>query len=330
MFLTPGSRARARLTSLWKAIGPAIYYTGGQVLIGTKIANTSTYLEINRNAAGPQLPVGGLDQVRITAADGNPAAFVSDSFSQQGFFIMRRANGTGANKTAIMGGNAIAAVFGQGYDGSAYSGAAAGIDVTAFNNWSGADHSALVRVYTTPLGSTTLQEVSRFSASGGLSVGTTTDAGNGNALLSGFLNTGGFARVSSQFDKTSDAALANVPGLSATLAAGKSYFFRAVLFTAANVAGGVQASIAGTATATAVRYEALVHDAAAVKAQTRATALGTAVGGVTAVTAAKIEIEGLITVNAGGTLTVQFAQNASNATASSVLTGSTLSVLQIT
>jgi hypothetical protein len=92
----------------------------------------------------------------------------------------------------------------------------------------------------------------------------------------------------------------------------------------------VQAAIGGSASATAVRYEALVHDAAAVKAQARATALGTAVGGVTAVSAAKVEIEGLITVNAGGTLTVQFAQNASNGTASSVLTGSYLQVFQVT
>ena len=48
-----------------------------------------------------------------------------------------------------------------------------------------------------------------------------------------------------------------------------------------------------------------------------------AVGGVTSVTAAFTQITGTITVNAAGTLTCQFAQNASNATASSVLVGST-------
>lgn len=53
------------------------------------------------------------------------------------------------------------------------------------------------------------------------------------------------------------------------------------------------------------------------------------VGGVTAVTAAYCRITGTITVNAGGTLTVQFAQNASDVTASSVLIGSTFIVQQM-
>jgi UDP-N-acetylglucosamine enolpyruvyl transferase len=45
------------------------------------------------------------------------------------------------------------------------------------------------------------------------------------------------------------------------------------------------------------------------------------------VTAAQIKINGTITVNAGGTLTVQFAQNgAVPATTSSVLVGSTFTV----
>lgn len=64
----------------------------------------------------------------------------------------------------------------------------------------------------------------------------------------------------------------------------------------------------------------------AVTVTTSATALATTVGGVTAVTAAYCRITGTITVNAGGTLTVQFAQNASNGTASSVLIGSSFVV----
>jgi hypothetical protein len=93
--------------------------------------------------------------------------------------------------------------------------------------------------------------------------------------------------------------------------------------------GGVQFSIAGTSTATSIIYEDLVNDANTNSAQTRATALATAVGGVTAVTNAYSKITGTITVNAAGTLTVQFAQNASNGTASSVLVGSTFVVTQI-
>jgi glycerol-3-phosphate dehydrogenase len=141
--------------------------------------------------------------------------------------------------------------------------------------------------------------------------------------------TKGTVRVATQFDKTSDATLANVTGLSVNVEASRTYRFKARLYTTSNSSGGVKAAIGGTATATAIIYEAITHNGAAVSAQTRATSLGTAVGGVTAVTAALIEIEGTIAVNAAGTLTVQFAQNASNGTASSVLVGSYFEVWEI-
>lgn len=137
------------------------------------------------------------------------------------------------------------------------------------------------------------------------------------------------ARNSAQFDKTSNTTLSDITGMSVTVAAAGVYSFEAILFTTSNVAGGVKAAIAGTATATAIAYEALVFNAAALAAQTRAAALAAAVGGVTAVTVALIRISGLITVNAAGTLTVQFAQNASNGAASSVLVGSHFRVNQI-
>lgn len=138
----------------------------------------------------------------------------------------------------------------------------------------------------------------------------------------------GQARVATQFDKTSDVALANITGLSVNVAAGKTYTFEAVLYTTSNVGGGVQAAIAGTATATSIIYEGETTAAAAIGAQTRAAALGTTVGGITTVTAARINIAGTITVNGAGTLTVQFAQNTSNGAASSVLVGSSLQVFE--
>jgi len=136
------------------------------------------------------------------------------------------------------------------------------------------------------------------------------------------------SRVSTQFDKTSSTTLSDVTGLTASLNAGKFYKFKATLYTTANVAGGVKAAIAGTATATTVIYEGMTMDAG-VATQTRATALGTAVGAVTTATAGFIEITGYIQCNASGTLTVQFAQNASNGTASSVLVGSDFQVQEI-
>jgi hypothetical protein len=130
------------------------------------------------------------------------------------------------------------------------------------------------------------------------------------------------SRVSTQFDKTSSTALANITGLTATVVAGKTYRFEATLYTTSNVGGGVQFAIAGTATATNIIYEGLTTDAG-LTTQGRGAALATSVGAVTAVTAAICKISGTISVNAAGTLTCQFAQNVSNGAASSVLVGST-------
>jgi hypothetical protein len=170
------------------------------------------------------------------------------------------------------------------------------------------------------------------SASDGLRVsdGTTTSfLGSQNLVLPGFIKSGGYTVVASDFSVTSSAALTNVTGLTCTVTAAKTYGFVATLFTTSNIAGGVQAAIAGTATATNIIYEGETTAAAALGAQTRASALGTSVGGLTATTAARIDICGTIVVNAGGTLTVQFAQNASNGTASVVKQGSFFKVWQI-
>ena len=130
------------------------------------------------------------------------------------------------------------------------------------------------------------------------------------------------ATVTTQFDKTSDITLANITGLTHNVVASERYTFEAILYTTSNASGGVKAAIGGTATATDIVYEAITIEGTSISAHTRATALATAVGGVTAVTAAYIRITGTITINAAGTLTCQFAQNASFGTASSVLVGS--------
>jgi hypothetical protein len=148
---------------------------------------------------------------------------------------------------------------------------------------------------------------------------------DGTTIGAGWLVDIGTSRTSAQFDKTTDTVLANVTGLTAPVISGRKYSFVAKLRTTSGSGGGVQVSIGGTATATSISYEGLTTNAG-LTTQSRGAALGTAVGAVTAVTAAYIEIKGTIVVNAGGTLTVQFAQNVSNGTASSVLINSTFEV----
>lgn len=138
----------------------------------------------------------------------------------------------------------------------------------------------------------------------------------------------GQARVSTQFDKT-NTTLANITGLTVNVKSGKSYYFKSVLFVDANATGGSKFAIAGTATATAIIYEITLTDDTT-KANTitsRQTTLGGSAGQA-GTTAGLCVIQGLITVNAAGTLTVQFAQNAASGT-SSVLVGSNFEVQSV-
>jgi hypothetical protein len=162
-----------------------------------------------------------------------------------------------------------------------------------------------------------------------LATAMTFQGGTQDCIAANFLGSAGFVRVSTQFDKTTDTALANVTGLSVTLTAGATYQFRAVLFITADAVGGQKYAMAGTCTATAIIYEVFTvsNPTNAIVISSKQTALAGSVGQAGS-TDDFTTIEGLITVNAAGTLTVQFAQNASNGT-SSVLVGSHMLVHKV-
>lgn len=136
-------------------------------------------------------------------------------------------------------------------------------------------------------------------------------------------------RVTTQFNKT-NTTLADVSGLSQNVQAGLTYIFEVVLFVDADATGGSKYAIAGTATATSIKYEVMLLDEGtdAYTIVSRQTALAGSVGQA-GTTAGLCVIKGYITVNAAGTLTVQFAQNAANGT-SSVLVGSHFVVQKVT
>ena len=128
-------------------------------------------------------------------------------------------------------------------------------------------------------------------------------------------------RVSGSDFTTTSSTLADVTGLSINVEAGKAYAFQAVLFTTSNIASGVKAAIAGTATATSITYESLVMQTGTTVPTTasRSTALAGTVANVTAVTVATIRIIGSILVNAAGTLTVQLATNTGSNTTTALI-----------
>jgi hypothetical protein len=129
------------------------------------------------------------------------------------------------------------------------------------------------------------------------------------------------AKVTTQFDKT-NTTLADVTGLSVPLAAGHTYAIRAVLHISPDATGGIKIATGGTATSTTYRHEyiAVRNDNNTIGATqasgTYQNAFSTS-GGVYY----DVTFEATILVNAGGTLTIQFAESSASGT-SSVLWGS--------
>jgi hypothetical protein len=138
------------------------------------------------------------------------------------------------------------------------------------------------------------------------------------------------ARNSAQFDKTVNTTLADVPGLSVALTSG-TYLFRAVIFTLLDnsiISGSGKIAFGGTCTASSFIAEPTIVEGITVAVPGRLSALGDAVVETQGVDIATFFVSGTITVNAGGTFTVEFAQSTPNGT-SSVLVGSTLEVTRI-
>lgn len=127
---------------------------------------------------------------------------------------------------------------------------------------------------------------------------------------------------------TTDTALATVTGMSVTLAASGIYYFRSHLKVTATANGGVQFALGGTATATGLQATFCNWNTTTQNVHENITALDTAAGDATAV-CTDATIEGVIEVNAGGTFTIDAAQNASHADTTTIHKYSSLWVTRI-
>lgn len=156
------------------------------------------------------------------------------------------------------------------------------------------------------------------------------------AILISYTRATGYATVpitqylicTSTLTKTSDAALANIPGFSATLVAGATYQFAIRAYGSSANNGGVSFGFSsGTATATSFNAAGFFVLGGTV-GNLSTTAIGTPLSSNTANGSFNL-ITGTFVCNAGGTFVIQFAQNASFATPSIVLANSTFTVERI-
>lgn len=138
------------------------------------------------------------------------------------------------------------------------------------------------------------------------------------------------SRTTAGFDKTSNTTLSNIPGLTATLDSGKTYYFEARIYTtAADAGGGVKFAIYSTVSKGGLIYDGITTQGSASR-QSRGTSWGNVVGEYTSATDAFTLISGTITgVTSNGTLTVQFAQNVSDGNTCTVMIGSVFIVSEI-
>lgn len=148
------------------------------------------------------------------------------------------------------------------------------------------------------------------------------------ATISGTIS-GNTVRQSATVTKNASTTLGDLTGLIQTVVPG-TYAFRAVLAGTAGASGGWKVAFKYTTTVVSVMQAtswAYTASAVAVAKTTTTTDQASLIAATTAYTAGVIE--GTIVVTTGGTVQLQFAQNASDGTDCTIVLGSTLQFTRI-
>jgi hypothetical protein len=135
--------------------------------------------------------------------------------------------------------------------------------------------------------------------------------------------------LTTQYDSSSNTQ-ANVTQLTTTVSPGGVYLFDALLFLAADVTRGFLARMGGSATATSYRAYAEWTESDLYTQETiQLTSLSSSISqDALSVPDFIVKMTGTITVNAGGTFGVRFANAISGVGTSSILVGSSLKIRQ--
>lgn len=172
----------------------ATFTSGGFFGLGTE-GNPQYGLVFSKNATtglalGSVAATGLIAEVDATSARMLLSSWGASTLGYDGI----AAGGTAASPTATTSGIQLNALGGRGYANGAYPTASAAlISEIALNSWTASDTSSYITFNTTPSGSTTRALAVQIQASGGVSIGSTTDPGIGSL----FANAAGAAATPS-------------------------------------------------------------------------------------------------------------------------------------
>jgi hypothetical protein len=124
--------------------------------------------------------------LHITPPDGRSGVVLAESFNGGGFYYFgRTAGGTAAAPTAATGGDMVG-LWGDAFDGTAYSGGTGGINIAVAGPFSASSHPTMIGFYVTAPGAGASQEAMRILPSGTVGIGTpyVNDYGVGGLVLS--------------------------------------------------------------------------------------------------------------------------------------------------
>jgi len=139
----------------------------GRVGIGATVPDVP--LEVSANAAALPSPVTG-SLLHVGNADATATRLTVDSFGAGGLpgIDLRRAAGTAASPTALTAAAGDGGLSWEGYDGSAWSSAAATVGTEAAENWTTGAHGMNIFFSTVDIGTLTLTRKMVIDASGHL------------------------------------------------------------------------------------------------------------------------------------------------------------------
>jgi hypothetical protein len=169
--------------------------TGGGLLIGTPSAPAGTSILASQNLTSGSALVASFitSQWRFVAADGVIPRMIVEGYNAIPAFAFAYAGGSGASPSAPGAGQQLCNFNATGFNGTAFTGGAGGMQVYADAAWSPTSNGTHLDLFTTANGSTypSHRSVLRVQASGGISVsagGTFYDAGAGGIVSNGLIS----------------------------------------------------------------------------------------------------------------------------------------------